>query len=349
MPNLYKRKDSPYWWCWGHYTNGERWQQSTRQRSRRAAEKAARAIERERLDETDSGYPAVPLRAAMETLRKHKQRRGVSASTLQILADKRARLEEHFGEERDVLTITLADTERYIDARRRDLVPHLNDVGEREDKPTSDHTIAKEMGILRQALRVLKRHDLYPGDPGDIWPDSLAGAYTPRDRWLTVDEYRRLLAALQPRRVKYVTLYCHTGMRASELYRCRREGDAVIVRQTKGKRRRDRKTVVERIIPLSTDALRVLDAEPLPWSHWSASNMHRDLGIACERAGIERATANDFRRTFCSWLVQAGVPELTIIRLMGHASSDMVRRVYAQLAPETLVDAIARLPSVANT
>lgn len=338
MPNIYKRADSPYWWCWGHYTNGERWQQSTRQRGKREAAQAARAIERERLNEADSGYPAVPLSDAMDTLREHKKRRGASDATLRILAQKRARLEEHFGADHDVLTITLADTERYVDTRRKTTVERVGDDGELASQPISDHTIAKELGTLRQALRVLRKHDLYPGDPADVWPDSLDGAYVPKDRWLPPEEYRALLAALPAERRKYVIIYCNTGMRLSEIHKCRREGDVLVVSQTKGKRQ-------ERTVPLSPAAIAALDASPLPWPKWSASNMNRDLRAATKKAGIAMCSANDFRRTFCSWLVQSGVPELTIIKLMGHTSSAMVRRVYAQLAPETLAAAIGRLPT----
>lgn len=342
MSNLYRRGDSPYWWCWGHYADGERWSQSTKQRTRRAAEKAARAIERERLSEADSGYPPFALADAMDVLREHKRRKGCSGATLRMLAQKRARLEEHFGPECDVLTISLADTERYLDARRASMVVRLDKDGEQIEQPTSDHTIAKELGTLRQALRVLRKHDLYPGDPTLIWPDALRAVYTPRDRWLTVEEYKLLLGAVKPSRRKYVTLYCNTGLRLSELEQATRLGDDLLVRQTKGVKQ-------DRVIPLSTDAKAVLDETPLPWPRWNSSNSNRDLRVACKAAEIERCSANDFRRTFCSWLCQAGVPELTIIKLMGHTSSEMVRRVYAQLAPATLTDAINRLPSVANT
>lgn len=338
MPNLYRRKDSPYWWCWGHYSNGERWQQSTRQGSKREATQAARAIERERLNEADSGYPAVPLRDALDTLREHKRRRGASDATMRFGREKRARLEDHFGEERDVLTITLADTEQYVEARRLATVNRKDASGELRAVPISDHTIQKELGLLRSALRVLRKHDLYPGDPADIWPDTLSGVYTPRSRWLTPEEYRALLDALPVGRRKYVVTYCNTGMRLGELYQSRREGNALVVSQTKGKKQ-------SRVIPLADVVVDVLDADPLPWPRWASNNMSRDLRKACAKAGIPMCSANDFRRTFCSWLVQAGVPELTIIRLMGHTSSAMVRQVYAQLSPETLADAIGRLPT----
>jgi integrase len=43
-----------------------------------------------------------------------------------------------------------------------------------------------------------------------------------------------------------------------------------------------------------------------------------DLADACERAGIERCSPNDLRRTFASWQVEAGVPLFPIAQAMGH-------------------------------
>lgn len=341
MPNLYRRGDSPYFWCWGHYPSGERWSASTKQRSRRAAEKAAKAIERRRLSAGEPTHPAIRLDEALEVLRKHKVRKGCRPATLKILSEKRTQLLRHFGADRDVLTLTLADSEAYLDARRQAKVLRHG-----VERPVSDHTIAKELRVLRSALRRLKLHDLYPGEPASIWPEELHDVYQPRERWLPTAECNRLLLALPPERRRYVLLYCHTGIRYSELYQAEREGDVLVIRQTKGNARTGEET--RRNIPLSEDARAVLDADPLPWPKWHRSRMVQTLKKACREAGIDHVSTNDFRRTFASWLCQAGVPELTVVRLMGHSSSRMVRRVYAQLAPETLEAAIAKLPPLAG-
>ena len=49
-----------------------------------------------------------------------------------------------------------------------------------------------------------------------------------------------------------------------------------------------------------------------PWP-----NVHKDLRAACERAGIEPVTPNDLRRTFASWLKQAGEDSMVVARLLG--------------------------------
>jgi integrase len=59
---------------------------------------------------------------------------------------------------------------------------------------------------------------------------------------------------------------------------------------------------------------------------------------------FDTVTPNDLRRTFGSWLAQRGVPLFHAAKLMGHGSTKMLERIYAQLAPENARDAIALLP-----
>ena len=61
-------------------------------------------------------------------------------------------------------------------------------------------------------------------------------------------------------------------------------------------------------------------------------------------AGIARVSCNDLRRTFATWLAEAGVPEAVTASLLGHASSQMVRRVYTRIGREAQRRAVAMLP-----
>lgn len=64
---------------------------------------------------------------------------------------------------------------------------------------------------------------------------------------------------------------------------------------------------------------------------------------ACKRPGIPPVTSNDLRRTFASWLVQAGVPTRTVADLMGHTSTRMVDKVYGQLTEKEYREAVSSL------
>jgi hypothetical protein len=78
------------------------------------------------------------------------------------------------------------------------------------------------------------------------------------------------------------------------------------------------------------------------WEEWQV------LFNACTRLDIEPVTPNDFRRTFCSWLAQSGVPLLVAVKLMGHRSSRMVEHVYARFGADDLQAAISRLPDLSQ-
>lgn len=334
-------RNGKYWHCYGYYPDGKKWKASTRQARRSDAEKAARSIEKEKLESYISGdvqkqRELVTLGDALELLDEAQVRKQLSHGTRTMTAYAAANLTEYFGADLDISTLKLSHTEGYVDHRRSQLISRDGRM-----QPISDHTILKEINVLKGALRVCQRHQLWSGDVGMLAPAALRGAYTPRSRWLTVTEYRDLLRELPDTRQRYVIAYCQTGVRAGELYRSRVEGDVLLVDQRKGQRQ-------TREIPLSEDAQRVFaeHGQPSTWPVWGSGARTSQLLAASERAGIPRVSANDFRRTFCSWLCQAGVPELTVIKLMGHTSSRMVRMVYGQLAPETLRAAVDCLPTL---
>jgi hypothetical protein len=72
-------------------------------------------------------------------------------------------------------------------------------------------------------------------------------------------------------------------------------------------------------------------------------NVGRDLPKACTLAGIEKATPNDLRRTYASWLVNLGAPLKVVANLLGHSSTRMVDLVYGRVADETQRAWVAKL------
>lgn len=339
MAKLYKRPRSRYWWARGRRVDGEEWFASTKQVDRRAAAKVARALELANALPPDPATARLPLGEALVALKQHKDRMERADATMEKLRHKGGQLIRHFGGEYDLQRLTLADTEAYLDRRR--------------GEGAQLHTIAMELGTLQQALNVACRHGRYGRKPKHLMPQALEGAYVPRDRWLPVSEYRALLAALTPHRREYVVAYVSLGIRFSELYKIEardldHEARRVHVRGTKTK-------FSDRWVPCSDDVWTVLSRRaeehpsgPLFPRVWQKGRLNSDVKRACERAGIDRCSTNDFRRTFASWLCSRGVPELTVARLLGQNSSAMLRRVYAQLAPDTLRAAIDVLPSVLN-
>jgi hypothetical protein len=57
-------------------------------------------------------------------------------------------------------------------------------------------------------------------------------------------------------------------------------------------------------------------------------------------------TPNDLRRTFASWMMQAGENTLTVAKLLRHSSTKMLERVYGQLADPALARAVESVPDL---
>lgn len=319
---LYRR--GRVWWCWGYDTDGGRWRASTHQQDRKAAEAAARRIERQRA----AGSPDTPkatLREALRMLLAYDERAGRAAATVEIHAHKGRHLMRLLGRGRRLAELTKADLEGYTDTRLAEGVARL--------------TIHKELATLRQAMRVSGA-----GWDRALMPE-LGKVYTPRERWLSKEECARLQLALPPRRQPYLILWCHLGLRRSELYSLRAEDVDLERRQV---RVRGTKTAgADRVISLNSEAegalRRALGRDPL-FPEWG--NVNRDLRAACRRAGIEPVSPNDLRRTFCSWMANAGVPSLTCSRLLGHTSTRMVEQVYARLGADVQRAAVEAISSV---
>jgi integrase len=74
---------------------------------------------------------------------------------------------------------------------------------------------------------------------------------------------------------------------------------------------------------------------------WKPSDQSRRMTDACAAAKIEPpVTFHELRDTFASHLVMAGVPILTVSKLLGHADVRVTEKHYAHLAPGHLQNAV---------
>jgi len=232
-------------------------------------------------------------------------------------------------------------------------------------------SIRKELTTLRAALReAVALGWMTKAQSIDAIPEFKA-QYRPRTRWLKRDEYAKLLDALEmvelpagkskraqklvkpsPRlglrvvnRRLWVAIAVGLGARRSEVESldwADIDLDAGVLAnhgtKTKGS---DRATPIPgellselRKIPEDRRVGRVVGAWP---------SVGRDLPRACAIAGIEKVTPNDLRRTYASWLVNAGAPLKVVANLLGHSSTRMVDLVYGRVADETQKAWVAKL------
>jgi integrase len=64
---------------------------------------------------------------------------------------------------------------------------------------------------------------------------------------------------------------------------------------------------------------------------------------ACNALKLQHATWLTFRRTYCSWAHDKGVPEKIVAELMGHANVSTTLNVYTQVVQESLKVAVNRI------
>lgn len=214
-------------------------------------------------------------------------------------------------------------------------------IAQRRSEGAGDGTIAKELVPLITGLKLAREAGRWTGDLKAVVPVGFTPTYKPRERWLPREEVELLMTALSPRRAAVAAFMVAVSAESSVAAAAQRASiepdlSAVFVRGTKTGYR-------ERWVPIeSADQKRLMQfvvkhadgADGGLFTRWS--NLRRELNAACDRAGIAHCSPNDLRRTFCSWMIQDGVPPLVVAKMMGHADTKMVLKVYAQLRPQDI-------------
>ena len=343
---LYTRPDSPYWWaCWkqGH--------------------KTARKSTRVKVADDPQGEAAEKIRSAW-IANPPVTTRNV------VIHDAECRVPELWEElvlaylehlERKVRPSTLV---RYEKALKR-IAPHFmgkpiettkaqvkawirHERAEGYSQSSINTALAVMQGCYRWAIDELELDIANPWVGRTETPDNARG------RYLTREEVNRLLeASRESETLTYmepvITLAINTGLRHQEMLALtwdRVDLDAGVI-SFQGT---DQKSGKAAAIPINANARRTLLGlkNPTPWVFAKPNGTKRRTVYdgwekVCRIAGVENAHMHDLRRTFGSWLVQAGVPIHTVSRLMRHSDVSITARVYAHLSAETLRDATAVL------
>jgi integrase len=337
------------WWCWFRDHRGKQVRKSTHQEDRALAHLAALRIQDEYFASPPE-YERVTIELALARYLAKCERSERAEGTMTQYVSKARQLLRVLGPERSINELRLSHVEQYIDERQAEIKRI------RPDSTRSIATVGKELGLLRSALRYMAKQrgpdgfKLYRYDTDEIFPEGVIGNYKPRDRALSISEYHALYIALPPERREYLQAFCGLGTRDSELYRItpadiEPHAGRVRIPGTKTE-------AAERWLHPPTELFEILmrrsEVTPLGqpvFPHWL--NVRRALEAACRRAGIPRVSPNDLRRTFASWQAEAGVPEAITASLMGHTSSQMVRRVYGRIGSDAKREALAKLPPLA--
>lgn len=230
--------------------------------------------------------------------------------------------------------VTATDIENYIHQRQGEV---------------SKQTLAHEVAFLRRLFNIARRDGLTDTNPAQ------GLARPPRSnrlRFLSDEEGKVLLEALDDFGGKLATFAAHTGLRRGEQFGLRWDYINIKLRVLRLSRS---KTEAPRTVALNETAVQLLRSIPrrlgCPWvfanesggNHLDAHNfINRVFAPAVREAGIEDFHWHDLRHTFASRLAMRGVELRTIAELMGHKTIQMTMR-YAHLAPGYLADAVRTL------
>ena len=236
---------------------------------------------------------------------------------------------------RDTLAskITAIIIDRYIATRRK-----------HEAKPgklVCDHTISKELSVLRAALTLAKRQGKWKGDLEAIFPSSgdFSAGYDPKkasERALSRADVAALELVMKPEKFAVLAFAIAAAAEMAALERARwvdvsDDRRTVRVRGTKNDHR-------DADIPIATlEQAWLLD---FALRHApgigdrlfpSLSNIRRDFAKAAKVAGVHHFSPHNVRHTLAKWLTAGGVQSSTVGRSLRHADGRMVESTYGHL------------------
>jgi len=191
-----------------------------------------------------------------------------------------------------------------------------------------------------------------------------------RDRWLTVEEEGRVLAACGPWLREIVQFALGTGMRMGEILSLSWRGvdltrrTVMLFHSKNGERRTipmnqtmlsliKAKKEEAHLIKQPTGNVIQLNAEnpsdlvfrSKAGTSIESGHLRRSFRLALKKAGIDDFHFHDLRHTFATRLVQAGIELYKVQRLLGQKSPMMTQR-YAHHYPESLRDGVEVLDRI---
>ncbi len=325
---LYKRKGSPKWWATWNDQKGRRQRKSTGTDDKNLAQAILGKWQQESFMEQHFGtIPEVPFCDALVSYGKEKQRHnpegydGTARYRLQFLLD---RFEG----------MSLSDINLRV----------IQDFAEERFSKVKEGTVQRELATLKAILNKSHREGRLQLVP----PFPKMRKQTGRNRWLTIDEEKLLLAVSAKHLQPLIAFAIDTGGRRSELLKLDwrnvyLERELVTFLKTKnGENRSLRLTNRARTVLID---LGPKEFGPVFLFRGKAiKDPKTSFNRARTKAGIEDLRFHDLRHTFASRLVQQGVPLYEVMHLTGHKSVSMVQR-YAHLAPDYQSRAIEALNS----
>jgi integrase len=319
MP-VYQRKGSPFW-QYSFSLNGVRFRGSTGRTSKREAQ----AVEAERRNEakqkrkrTDPWRLRDCLGAYWQEHAKHT-RSGAS-----FVFGKLEALSRILGPDTLIADLTNATLMDYRAKRR--------------GEGLQAHSVNRDLACLHAALRHAKEmHGQQV--PALAWSKVRTPEPPSRVRFLSPDEYARLMAASDPAMQRIVAFAVATGLRKDNVLSLDwREIDLSSSRITVTVKGGDLHSI--RMTP-QVRAMLAVD-QVRKGRVFDTTNFRRRWAKAVKDAALEDFRFHDLRHTFASWARMAGADLADICEALGHSSVAVTMR-YAHIEPEHHTTAFDRV------
>lgn len=308
---IYKR--GKIYWC---QFRGKR--RSLHVADRKAAELAARELERSYADPAYIPAHQTTLGRALVRFKERQVERGRAEGTVTMYAGHIGHLARVLGEHTPLTAIAANQVDHYISKRKREGA-HASTVG-------------KELSTLRGTLKLAARRGEYHRPLEQVMPDGYSNEYVPLDRHHTEEQIPKLLAELAPKRAAVCAYIVAT---AADL-RCVEDAKpedfrpaSILVRGTKNRHRWREVPILKPFAELVA-----LARAHVPFEPWG--NIRRDIAAACRRANLPRVTPRDLRRSHSKILRARGVTPQLIGPMLGHVDGRMVERIYGRIPADAL-------------
>ena len=169
-------------------------------------------------------------------------------------------------------------------------------------------------------------------------PDSMPVTIKPEDADKLLTELRA-----SPPAWALLTIMRETGMRFGEVYNLTRRALYEVPGEGFGVRFRG-KGSKERIVPLTDAAKQAFDVWTKLRFKPAIRTIRRKIVEAEERSGVEHIRPHWFRSTLATNLVNSGASFSAAAELLGHSSTDILRKSYARLGHTQLAALIKKCP-----
>lgn len=222
-------------------------------------------------------------------------------------------LVDGFGKDKRINELTNADVARYV-ARRRAKV--------------AGSTINRELTILRAMLNYAKNAWDHT-TPKINWASHWRQEPPARDRFLSREEYERLLSVAHEDLRPIIIFAVTTGLRRENILRLQWSEIDLEAKVLRVKVKGNKRHVVE----LRGDAFTVLAAMPhRKGPVFETTGFRNRWDRAVEDAGLTDTRFHDLRHTFASWALLAGASLVAIKDALAHSDISVTTR-YAHIRP----------------